>query len=102
MSSAVEFKSGGTTLRLADRNGAVESLLASDGAERVVPAPEAFTLQLLNGKGEPTRLKSSDFAFSRDGNRFSWRHANGLVVRMKVDAANGEFRFTPSVEGIPA
>ena len=60
--ASIEFKSGGTTLRLADANGAVESLVA-DGAERVVPAAEAFTLQLLDEKGEPTRLKSSEFAF---------------------------------------
>ena len=32
--ASIEFKSGGATLRLADANGAVESLVA-DGAERV-------------------------------------------------------------------
>ena len=124
--ASIGFKSGGTTLRLADANGAVESLVA-DGVERLVPAAEAFTLQLLDGKGEPTRLKSSEFAFElgRDGvpspsetaavvggtttlpdvssklPRLTWRHANGLVVKMKIEAGNGEFRFTPSVEGIP-
>ena len=124
--ASIEFKSGGATLRLADANGAVESLVA-DGAERVVPAAEAFTLQLLDGKGEPTRLKSSEFAFEPrvtfagggrgatalpvgDGRAgspcpplgFTWRHANGLVVKMMIEAGDGEFRFTPSVEGIPA
>ena len=99
--ASIEFKSGGATLRLTDANGAVESLVA-DGAERIVPAAEAFTLQLLDGTGEPTLIKSSDFIFAREGGLLAWRHANGLVVRMKVTAADGEFRFTPSVEGIPA
>ena len=61
--ASIEFKSSGATLRLADANGAVESLIAPDGSERVVAAKEAFTLQLLDGKGEATRLKSSEFAF---------------------------------------
>ena len=56
-SSAIDFKSGGMMLRLSDSHGAVESLVAADGAERVVAASEAFTLQLLDGKGEPTRFK---------------------------------------------
>ena len=135
-SASIEFSSSGAKLRLSERCGAVASLVA-DGVERLVPAAEAFTLQLLDGKGEPTRLKSSEFAYegfsrvdrvekvnrvtcsggnvnedksSRNFSTFqpfnfstcSWRHANGLVVRMKIEAANGEFRFTPSVEGIPA
>ena len=125
-SASIEFSSSGAKLCLSERCGAVESLV-SDGAERVVPAVEAFTLQLLDGKGEPTRLKSSEFAceprvtFAGGGRGatalpvgdgragspcpplgFTWRHANGLVVRMKIEAGNGEFRFTPSVEGIPA
>ncbi len=124
-SASIEFSSSGAKLLLSERCGAVASLVA-DGVERVVPAAEAFTLQLLDGKGEPTRLKSSEFAFEPrvtfaggghgatalpvgDGRAgspcpplgFTWRHANGLVVRMKIEAANGEFRFTPSVEGIP-
>ena len=49
-SASIEFKSGGATLRLSEQRGAVESLVA-DGAERVVSAAEAFTLQLLDGKG---------------------------------------------------
>ena len=101
-SASVEFKSGGEVLRLADANGAVESLVAADGSERLVAAIEAFTLQLLDEKGEPTLLKSSDFAFSHEGRLFTWRHTNGLIVRMKVEADDGEFRFRPSVEGIPA
>ena len=125
-SASVEFSSSGAKLRLSERCGAVESLVTADGVERLVPAAEAFTLQLLDGKGEPTRLKSSEFACEprvtfagggrgatalpmgdgRAGSRcsplgFTWRHANGLVVKMKIEAANGEFRFTPSVEGIP-
>ena len=100
--ASIEFKSGGAVLRLADTNGAVESLVAADGAERLVVATEAFTLQLLDEKGEPTRLKSSDFAFSRDGGLFTWRHTDGLVVHMEVSAADDVFYFKPSVEGIPA
>ena len=126
-SASIEFSSSGAKLRLSERCGAVESLVTADGAERVVPAAEAFTLQLLDGKGEPTRFKSSEFAFEPrvtfagggrgatalpvgDGRAgspcpplgFTWRHANGLVVKMMIEAGDGEFRFTPSVEGIPA
>ena len=115
--ASIEFKSGGATLRLAEANGAVASLLAADCSERLVSAAEAFTLQLLDGKGEPTRLKSSNFTFSHDGGALTWRYtgkaradgakpvppdAGGLVVRMEVSTADGEFHFRPSVEGIPA
>ena len=114
VSAAIEFMSDGALLRLSDDNGAVESLRGADGVERIVLATEAFTLQLLDGKGEPTRLKSTDFTFTRDGNLLVWRYggilgerasqraATGLVVRMSITAVNGEFRFKPSVEGIPA
>ena len=109
--ASIEFETAGASLRLSEKRGAIESLVAADGAERLAPSAEAFTLQLLDGKGEPTLLRSSEFAFEtgRDGVPspsdeacFLWRHANGLVVRMKIEAAKGEFRFTPSVEGIPA
>ena len=49
-SASVEFSSSGAKLRLSERCGAVESLVA-DGVERLVPTAEAFTLQLLDGKG---------------------------------------------------
>ena len=115
-SASIEFQSGRLELRLSDANGAVESLVAPDGYERVVAATEAFTLQLLDANGEPTRLKSSNFAFSRavstvcadranarssSGGSLTWRHSSGLVVQMEITAADGEFRFKPSVEGIP-
>ncbi len=100
--AAIEFKSSGATLRLSEKSGAVESLMAQDGAERAVPAAEAFTLQLLDGKGEPTLLKSTGFSFSHEGGRLTWRHSSGLRVGMEVSAEGGEFRFRPSVEGIPA
>ena len=115
-SSAIEFRTDGAVLRLSDANGAVESLVASDGGERIVSATEAFTLQLLDGKGEPTRFRASDFVFhgraasprsphsavSSKPPYLTWRHASGLVVRMEITAADGEFRFKPSVESIPA
>ena len=120
--------SDGAVLSLAEHNGAVEFMRGADGVPRVVAADEAFTLQLLDGKGTPMRLKSSDFAFesgratrpfAADNGRAAstmppqtavsskppyliWRHASGLVVRMEIIAANGEFRFKPSVENIPA
>ena len=137
--ASIEFKSGDATLHLADGNGAVESLVVDGGGRgatalpvgggragsplpadnRVVPAAEAFTLQILDGQGEPTRLKSSDFVFEtrrvKDNAPYhtgradcpqsadlSWHHENGLIVRMEVTATNGEFRFKPSVENIPA
>ena len=55
--------SDGAVLGLAEHNGAVEFMRGADGVPRVVAADEAFTLQLLDEKGEPTRLKSSEFAF---------------------------------------
>ncbi|MBQ6329810.1 MAG: hypothetical protein IJI35_12395, partial [Kiritimatiellae bacterium] len=55
--------SDGAVLSLAEHNGAVEFMRGADGVPRVVAAEEAFTLQLLDGKGNPTRLKSSDFVF---------------------------------------
>ena len=121
--------SDGAVLSLAEHNGAVEFMRGADGVARVVAADEAFALQLLDGKGNPTRLKSSDFAFEAAGSRvprdreemvgtrvrghagrvtlpktvdLTWRHANGLIVHMAITAANGEFRFKPSVENIPA
>ena len=45
--TAVEFAVGGMSLRLSDTCGALESLIAADGTERIVPVSEAFTLQLL-------------------------------------------------------
>ena len=95
-------REGDVSLRLSDACGAVDSLIAADGAARVVPAAEAFTLQLLDGRGEPMRLKSSDFVFETAGTGLTWRHQNGLTVRMEVTATGGEFRFKPSVENIPA
>ena len=122
--ASIKLTSGGATLCLSE-NGAVESLTV-DGGGRVMPATEAFTLQLRDAKGEPTRLNSSEFAFVphaksakcaklsekklselgelgvRQNAQFEWRHANGLVVRMAITATGGEFRFKPSVEIIPA
>lgn len=98
--ASFEFKSAGAVLRLSERGGVVESLVA-DGSERVVPAAEAFTLQLLDGKGEPTLLKSTGFSFSHEGGSLEWRHENGLHVSMEIAAVDGEFRFRPSVEGVP-
>ena len=74
---AVEFAADGATLRLSDTCGAVESLVVDGGGRgatanknnRIVPAAEAFALQLLDGKGEPTRLKSSEFVFETVGTR---------------------------------
>ena len=124
-SRAATFYSEGSVLSLAEHNGAVEYMRGADGVPRVVAADEAFTLQLLDGKGNPTRLKSSDFAFEGynhvehvehvesvekslhdlpvlHGSTITWKHQNGLVVRMEITAADGEFRFKPAVEGIPA
>ena len=101
-SARIDLNSNGTRLSLSGRIGAVVALTAADGSRRVVPAAEAFTLQLLDGNGNPTRLASSDFAFAHDGTCLEWRHASGLCVRMEVTAADGEFRFRPSVWGIPA
>ena len=101
-SASVVFRSGETVLRLSETCGAVTSVAAADGVERVVPAAEAFTLQLLDEHGEPTPFKASEFSFAHDGKRLFWRHRNGLRVSMSVEATDGEFRFRPSVEGIPA
>ena len=99
---AGEFHSGSAVLGISNRNGALEYVRGADGMMRTVASAEAFTLQLLDGRGEPTRLKSTDFSFSCKGNRLEWRHANGLHVQVEVSAADGGFRFKPSVDGIPS
>ena len=45
------FENVGARLELSPACGAVLSLRGADGAERVVPADEAFTLQLLDRAG---------------------------------------------------
>ena len=99
---AGEFHSGSAVLGISNRNGALEYVHGADGMMRTVASAEAFTLQLLDGRGEPTRLKSTDFSFSCKGNRLEWRHANGLHVQVEVSVADGGFRFKPSVDGIPS
>ena len=79
----------GATLRLSGANGAVLSLTGPDGTERLAPATEAFTLQLLDDAGEPTRLASSAFSFTHTGGRLEWRHPNGLRVCMAVSSDDG-------------
>lgn len=92
----------GATLRLSGTNGAVLSMTGSDGAERLATADEAFTLQLLDGAGEPTRLASSAFSFAHADGHLEWRHPNGLRVGVEVSKDDGGgFRFRPSVDGIP-
>jgi hypothetical protein len=75
-SASVEFKSGGEVLRLADANGAVESLVAVDGSERLVAAIEAFTLQLLDEKGERIGFASN---WRREPSELKITHADGRV-----------------------
>ena len=105
MADAVSLvlENAGARLELSPACGAVLSLRGADGAERVVPASEAFTLQLLDGAGVPTRVRSSKCAFAvRDGGLFAWRHASGLEVSMRVRPESGEsFAFTPEVRAIP-
>ena len=98
---------------VAEHNGAVEFMRGTDGVSRIVAAEEALTLQLLDGKGNPTRIKSSDFAFvshaksakcaksavkklselgelsERQNAELEWSRANGLVFRMSVTATEG-------------
>ena len=83
---AATLQSEGSVLGLAERNGAVEYVRGADGVARVVAAEEAFTLQLRDSKGEPTRLKSSDFAFANDGGFLTWRYTGGP---RSVAAADG-------------
>ena len=98
----IRFVSGEATLALSPASGAILSLRTSDGVERAVPADEAFTLQLLDEKGLAIRLRSSDCAFARDGDRLTWTHRSGLRVTLRVTCADGRFSFRPEVTGIPA
>ena len=97
------FENAGARLELSPACGAVLSLRGADGAERVVPADETFTLQLLDGDGVPTRVRSSECAFAvRDVGMFAWRHPSGLEVSMRVrPEPGGGFAFTPEVRAIP-
>ena len=101
-SASIDFRSGEFVLRLSEKCGAVHSIIGTNGVERIVPSAEAFTLQLLDGNGESTRLKSSDFSFMYDGECLSWCHTDGLHVSILVTVTDGEFRFKPMVEGIPS
>lgn len=96
------LKNSTSSLLLSKKNGAIRALNSSDGSACLLSAEEAFTLQLLDKEGEPTRYKSSDFVFSHDEDNLKWHHANGLYVCMKVEAAGSEFKFTPTVKGIPS
>lgn len=91
------LRSGETVAVLSGRTGALLSLKGADGAERVVPAPEAFSLSLLSEAGEETVLKSSDFAFVRRGNLLRYARPEGPTVEIAVRTAGGEILFRPRV-----
>lgn len=83
------------------RNGALQSLKGADGVERVLPAPEAFSLSFLSEDGEETVFTSSDFAFERKGDVLFYRRPEGPAVEIAVRAEKGEFLFRPRVTGWP-
>lgn len=91
------LRSGETVAVLSGRTGALQSLKGTDGAERVVPATEAFSLSLLSEAGEETVLKSSDFAFVRRGNLLRYARPEGPTVEIAVRTAGGEILFRPRV-----
>ena len=100
---ALVFRNDEARLELSPACGAVLSLCGADGAERVVPADEAFTLQLLDNAGIPTRIRSSKCAFEvRDGGTLVWHHPLGLEVTLTVrPEPGGGFAFTPEVRDLP-
>ena len=95
------FVSDGAFLGLSEGNGAVEFLRGPEGVPCVVAADEAFTLQLLDGKGDPIRLASRDFRYRSTHGVHVYTHANGLEVTVHVRAAGGAFYFRPEIRGIP-
>ena len=96
-----EFASGGTKAAFSERNGALVSLKGADGAERVIPAAEAFSLSFLSDEGEETLLKSSDFAFSREGSVLRWRRTEGPTVELAVRGEGDEVLVRPTVRDWP-
>ncbi|MGI5869668.1 MAG: DUF6259 domain-containing protein [Kiritimatiellia bacterium] len=83
------------------RHGALESFQDADGVELVRPAAEAFTLSFLDAQGDEIRMKSSEFAFAKEGDDFVYRKPEGPTVRIAVREADGALRFKPSVRDWP-
>ncbi len=99
--SAWEVQTGSTTAVFSDGNGALLSLKGADGVERVCPADEMFTLSFLDGSGNETTMKSSDFDFVREDGRLVYRRSGGPEVTMTVRAESGTLYFRPRVSQWP-
>lgn len=92
---------GAVDYRLSAHTGALESLKGEDGIERVLPASEAFALSFLDGKGDEIWMRSSDFAFTKEGETLVYRRAEGPTVKIRVREENGALLFRPTVSDWP-
>lgn len=95
------LKNSGVEAVFSDRNGALQSLKGADGRERVLPAPEAFSLSVLSDSGDATILKSSDFSFERKDDTLCYTREDGPSVEISIRAERGEILFRPRVSGLP-
>ena len=84
-----------------DATGALVSFAGADGVNRVLSAPEAFALSLLDGAGNETVLHGKDFRFARTGDAFVFTDARGLEVRLAHRFAGGALRTRIAVRGWP-
>lgn len=91
----------GVTATFSERNGALMSLVGADGVNRVIPAPEMFTISFLADDGEETRLSAADFGFLHKGNRLIYTRAEGPRVEIAVRVERGEVLFRPRVTAWP-
>ena len=100
-SPAFTMEDAGCAARFSDRNGALVSLKGTDGAERVLPAQEAFVLCFLDDEGNEIRLKSSDFDFCREGGKLLYRRSDGPEVALSVRVEGGVLKMRPRVSAWP-
>ena len=97
----IRIESDGSVAVFSARNGALVSLVAADGDERVKPAAELFTLCFLDAQGNETTMKSSEFDFRREEDRFAYSRAGGPSVTVTVRGEKGTFLFRPTVKDWP-
>ena len=72
-----------------------------NGLEFAMPAPEAFTLQLLDDQGNDLTLAASGFVF-QDNVYTSCPAMPSLKVELQISCDENFIRFRPKVTGVPA
>lgn len=98
----IVFADGDVRAEFDVTNGALTSLAGADGVNRVLAAPEAFALSLLDDAGDETILHSGDFVFRRSGGEFVFSRPDGFEVHLTHRPSSGAFRTRITVRGWPS